>query len=193
MDFSARARTTPSLQKPHRTRETRSITVTERCRHRSSSPRSTRSQPTLLHSRKSCSTTSMASSAGTLTHSASYRRRISPNRLCPHLWLDLSRRTKNEDIAFLHTFRDSLKGTPENQGRVWVPELVPQGRSCIAYFALALQLFMKSVNNKAFFNFTLERETLGILQCNSIQSAKYCNPIGWSRATELGYIVKCPQ
>src|SRR5258708_38719502 len=35
--------------------------------------------------------------------------------------------------------------------------------------------------------------TAGISQYNPIQSAKYCNLIGWSRATELNYIVKCPQ
>src|SRR5260221_12477878 len=35
--------------------------------------------------------------------------------------------------------------------------------------------------------------TAGISQYNPIQSAKYCNLIGWSRATELDYIVKCPQ
>ena len=28
---------------------------------------------------------------------------------------------------------------------------------------------------------------------NSIQSAKYCNLIGWSSATELNYIVVCPR
>ncbi len=35
--------------------------------------------------------------------------------------------------------------------------------------------------------------TAGISQYNPIQLAKYCNLIGWSRATELDYIVKCPQ
>ncbi len=39
--------------------------------------------------------------------------------------------------------------------------------------------------------------TAGILQGKPIQSAKYCNLIGWSSATEfkteLVYIVKCPQ
>src|SRR5229473_4195323 len=35
--------------------------------------------------------------------------------------------------------------------------------------------------------------TVGISQYNPIQSAKYCNLIGWLRATELDYIVKCLQ
>ena len=35
--------------------------------------------------------------------------------------------------------------------------------------------------------------TAGISQYNPIQLAKYCNLIGWLRATELDYIVKCPQ
>src|SRR5229473_6457048 len=35
--------------------------------------------------------------------------------------------------------------------------------------------------------------TVGISQYNPIQLAKYCNLIGWSRATELDYIVKCLQ
>jgi hypothetical protein len=35
--------------------------------------------------------------------------------------------------------------------------------------------------------------TAGISQYKPIQSAKYCNLIGWLRATELDYIVKCPQ
>jgi len=35
--------------------------------------------------------------------------------------------------------------------------------------------------------------TVGILQYKPIQSAKYCNLIGQLRATELDYIVKCPQ
>src|SRR5229473_4562053 len=35
--------------------------------------------------------------------------------------------------------------------------------------------------------------TVGISQYNPIQLAKYCNLIGWLRATELDYIVKCPQ
>ena len=36
-------------------------------------------------------------------------------------------------------------------------------------------------------------DTVGILQYKPIQSAKYCNLIGQLRATELDYIVKCPQ
>ncbi len=35
--------------------------------------------------------------------------------------------------------------------------------------------------------------TVGILQYNPIQLAKYCNLIGQLRATEVDYIVKCPQ
>jgi hypothetical protein len=35
--------------------------------------------------------------------------------------------------------------------------------------------------------------TVGISQYKPIQSAKYCNLIGSLRATELDYIVKCPQ
>jgi len=35
--------------------------------------------------------------------------------------------------------------------------------------------------------------SVGILQCKPVQSAKYCNLIGRSRATELVYTVKCPQ
>ncbi|KAF8489527.1 hypothetical protein F5888DRAFT_1638531 [Russula emetica] len=59
--------------------------------------------------------------------------------------LGLSPRSKSEDIEFLHSFRDSLKGAPleiniyeinENKGRIWV------------------HLFMKTVNNEAYFNFT---------------------------------------
>ncbi len=39
----------------------------------------------------------------------------------------------------------------------------------------------------------LNCSTVGILQYKPIQSAKYCNLICQLRATELDYIVKCPQ
>ncbi len=42
-------------------------------------------------------------------------------------------------------------------------------------------------------NLDLHHNTVGISQYNTIQSAKYCNLIGWLRATELDYIVKCLQ
>src|SRR5260370_35064351 len=42
-------------------------------------------------------------------------------------------------------------------------------------------------------NLDLHHNTAGISQYNPIQSAKYCNLIGWLRATELDYIVKCLQ